>query len=206
MTATTVSDEADGQQLDLPTYKDDTNAFNGAVEHGRDFISRFPPEILDNVLSYCVLDHDPERGARMMKEGFEFEERSHVLLSLAAMSRYFHAHVEGFCRRLLIKNKELYYFKSAAERRATAEAKRSRRSERLKSQLAVKDMIVYRFELVMKLELHCIGCNEFMFRRATMANGVACCWKCDSIVLGRHMVSALSWWSYVRANGDIESH
>ena len=91
---------------DYPLYKDDLpNAFNGTVDPSLDFISKAPNEVIDNILSYLVLDHDPDRGVKI-KAG-TYKPVSHVLLSMAAMSRLFYHATEGFARRYRTKNKIL---------------------------------------------------------------------------------------------------
>lgn len=81
----------------------------------------------------------------MREEGYKFEERPHVLVSLAVMSRHFRDHVEDFSRRHLIKHRDYYNsFKSDDE---LEDAKPLRRCARVKAKV-IKDHRCYRHELV----------------------------------------------------------
>ena len=164
----------------VPNFKEDVNAFNIPIEDDKDHISSMPPELLNEVLSYFILDHDPERAVKKHATESErpfkvYEEHEHVLLSLSAMSKHFHTQVEDFSRRHMVKNKDVYRFKTNVE---IEEVKMLRRSDRIKAKPVV-DHRCYRRELTRHLELNCFGCNHFNMRRATMANAVACCRECD---------------------------
>jgi hypothetical protein len=104
------SDDEDVEEIpredEYPLYKDDLpNAFNGAVELSLDFISKAPNEVIDNILSYLLLDHDPDRGVKI-KAG-TCKPVPHVLLSIATMPRLYYYATEGFARRYRTKNKIL---------------------------------------------------------------------------------------------------
>lgn len=114
--------------VQFPKFKEDINAFS-PLDDGADYISTLPSETLDQVLSYCILDHEPERTVRMQRENAYVDNRPHALLSLAAMSQHFRDHVENFSLRQLTNNKETYRFKTNAE---ILEGKKVRRSSRLK--------------------------------------------------------------------------
>lgn len=172
-------------QPDLPLYKPEISVFDVPVEEGKDSISNIPSEVLDQVLSYCTVDHDPERAAKIHAERHKYEERSHVLLSLASMSRHFRDHVEDFSRRHLVKHKETYGFKTNAE---LQQGKVTRRSPRLLTK-PTQDHRCYRFELVRGIQRRCIKCGIVEFRRANMANGVACCNRCDEVAFPGQIVS-----------------
>ncbi|KAK3721010.1 hypothetical protein LTR37_003300 [Vermiconidia calcicola] len=174
------------QQREPPRLKDDTNAFNVPAEEDKDFISSMPSEILENILSYLILDHDPERGFKMKEQGGKFQEQTHVLLSLSAMSRHFRAHVDSFCQRHLMKHKDIYHFKTDDEIDELRGRKPRRRSDRLKAK-PNQETRVYRMDLIRALQSSCIGCGRYAGHRATMANGVACCQRCDRSALGTHM-------------------
>lgn len=165
-------------QDDLPKYKEDINAFSVPVEENKDIISGIPSEILHEILSYLIIDHDPDRTAKMHSKDAKVGEKPHVLLSLAAMSHHFHDHVEDFSQWYLIKHKDRYYFKTNAELEEARQIP-PRRSERLKQNHQGQDHRCYRIELTTVLKGRCFGCNFWTGRRAIMANGVACCEKCD---------------------------
>ena len=184
-----IKDDQGMQPVEMPKYKEDVSAFDGPVEEGKDFISRLPSETLDQILSYCLLDHDPERAVKKKAEGYKYVEQSHVLLSLASMSHHLHDHVEDFSRRHLIRHKDIYRFKTNAE---LVKQKETRRSDRLKAKTVQEDSRVYRMELVRHLQWYCFNCNAFCTRRATMVNGVAChgsyYQKCEDEAFGLQIV------------------
>ncbi|KAK5725612.1 hypothetical protein LTR15_003802 [Elasticomyces elasticus] len=62
-----------------PLFKDDLDAFHQPINEGKGFITAMPPELLDNILSYCVLDHEPEIAARAQREGKSYTRQSHCL-------------------------------------------------------------------------------------------------------------------------------
>ena len=157
-------------QPELPNYKEDINAFNTPVEDGKDYISGMPSEMLHQILSYCVLDHEPELAVRQRDEGPNFVKRPHVLLSLAAMSELFKACVESFCRVELTKHKDSYHFKSTAE---IVERGSLRRSPRIKEQ-PQRDNRCYRIELIGHLQTFCIHCGGYTDHFAAMVNTVKC--------------------------------
>lgn len=168
-------------------YKDD-HLDKLEVDATKDFISPLPTEILHTVFSYLILDHDPERGIKVEAnptKTYAFKEQPHVLLSLATMSKHFRANIESFsCYHLTMHQDTYKYFKTTA----TIDKER-RRSSRLAGKPR-NDPRVYRLELVKHLQAHCWECGWWCTRRATMANGVACCRKCEDQVFPAVMVSA----------------
>lgn len=172
-----------------PKYKEDHGAFDTPVVEGKDYISQLPSELLESILSYCVLDHEPEAGAKAFAEGYNYRPRSHVLLSLAAMSGHFKAHVESFCQREMMKHKDDYRFQTNDELMASNRHRQVRRSSRLQSK-PVEDRRCYRFEMVRYLQLKCIRCNLYCNEFAVMANAVQCCRRCQPEILGKTIVSA----------------
>ncbi|KAK5132298.1 hypothetical protein LTR08_009206 [Meristemomyces frigidus] len=106
------------------------------------------------VCSYLILDHDTDRGIKVAAQGNQFKDKSHVLLSLAAMSTRFHVLVESFSLRHLTKYDDHYEFYTNAELEEEAanrvkEASYSlRRSTRLVVAKTREDARVYRTELV----------------------------------------------------------
>ena len=178
--------EPDVKVSEMPNYKEDINAFSESAAVGKDFISKLPSETLDHILSYCILDHDPERAVKMQADYMDYKEQPHVLLSLAAMSSHFHAHVEDFSRRHLITHKDTYRFKTNAEQN---QQKKSRRSTRLKSK-GIELQRCYRMEMMKHLQWHCIHCNSFCSTPAIMANGVRCCKRCEAAAFPGQIVSS----------------
>lgn len=187
-----MEDEVEETVQPVTKYKEDVNAFSAPVDgYGTDYISGMPSEILNSILSYLILDHDPERGVKKHKVESQFRafhELPHVLLSLSAMSHHFQDHIEVFARLHLTAHKDVYRFKTTAER---DEEKKVRRSERLKEK-SVTIARCYRCELVRHLQHWCFGCNGYVTRRAVMANGVACCGPCEWRVFPGQMVSGVS--------------
>ncbi len=173
-----------------PNYKDETNAFNTPVEDGRDYISGIPAEVLQDIMSYLIRDHDPERAVKseIRWKGPDGTNRTaenpHVLKSLAAMSCHFRDQVEAFSLHELISHKTDYSFRTNAE---LEQGKEIRRSERLQTK-PKKDHRRYRHELVTHLHIHCIRCNSLSLRRGSMVNGVACCQRCDYIEFPNQIV------------------
>ena len=171
----------------VTTYKEDINAFSVPIDEDADFISRMPSEILDEILSYLLLDHDPDRAVKKhavenpkLGEKHEpYEDIPHVLLSMAAMSTRFRAHVETFSRRHLTMHAEFYRLTTTE----TLEAKRNkprRHSDRLKSKgIIAYDSRCYRKELVKIMQAYCMGCRCRVVRRHTMYNGVSSCHECE---------------------------
>ncbi|KAK3112783.1 hypothetical protein LTR53_010580 [Teratosphaeriaceae sp. CCFEE 6253] len=156
--------------------KEDFSTFDTPVDEELDFISKLPSETLDQVLSYLVLDHDPERGVKARAHGTGYKHPPHVLLSLACMSRLFRAHVESFSRRELLRNKDDYRHVTQSEIDA-----KCRRSARLQAKPPV-DTRCYRAELVQHLQTYCIECNDLTNCRAQMASGVACHLSCEDAI------------------------
>jgi hypothetical protein len=173
---------------ELPNYKEDINAFNTPVEDGKDYISNVPSEMLDRILSYCVMDHEPELAVRQRDEGSNFVKRPHVLLSLAAMSSHFKAHVESFCRLELTRNKDSYRFKSTAE---IVEQGNLRRSPRIKAK-PPPDHRCYRMELIRHLQTFCIRCGGYTDHFAAMVNTVKCHISCERVAFPGLIVSSFS--------------
>jgi len=178
---TTVADEVtDTDTIAVPQFKEDINAFSVPIDEEADFISRMPSEVLDEILSYLALDHDPDRAVKKhaaeTTKGYYYEP-SHVLLSVAAMSSRFRGHVEDFAQRQLTMHAEKYYFHSNEQLAERDNDKPRRRSERLKSK-GVLETRCYRLELVRALQLQCMVCNRVTGYRDTMNNGVACCRNC----------------------------
>ena len=207
----TSAEDEDVEELPTwPRYKDDLlNAFNGEVDPSLDFISKAPVEIIDNILSFLILDHDPERGVKM-KNG-DYKARPHVLISMSAMSRLFYHATEGFARRFLMKNKEalsapyisLHYrihpeqyqaylerldaWKKAAEEKAS----KLRRSSRLASRPQPVIVETSCRELLRKLQSRCALCLEYADSRGKFANTVMVCSTCEVATNGLSSVRQL---------------
>jgi hypothetical protein len=199
--------------MELPTwprYKDDLpNAFNGEVDPSLDFISKAPVEIIDSILSFLILDHDPERGVKM-KEG-NYKPRPHVLISMSAMSRLFYHATEGFARKFLVKNKEALsapyissYYRSHPEQyqaylehqdtwKKAREEKISklRRSPRISSQPQPVSAETSRGELWRTFQSRCALCLEHADTRGKFANTVKVCSTCDQAINGMSSVRQL---------------
>lgn len=174
----------------VPQYKEYIDAFTDPPGDDEDHISKLPSETLDNILSYCVLDHEPERAIRMKNEGSAFKERSHVLLSLAAMSKHFRDHVESFCRREIIRNKPDYFFLGTVQYKLDQKPPQQpvRHSPRF-NDLPIVDRRCYRMELVYGVQTMCIRCGCWGYRWAVMANAVKCHVECESKALPQTIVS-----------------
>ncbi|RMY52168.1 hypothetical protein D0865_05944 [Hortaea werneckii] len=151
--------------------KDDLIASLPPVEEsGKDLISSLPTETFHEILSYLILDHDPNRGLKLetlKRRGFK--DQPHVFLSLSVLSKHFRNNVESFCLHHLTQFKEIYGFQPAAQMDAE-----HRRSARLAAK-PKKDSRIFRVLLVKHLQTRCIHCNFYCWTRATMATGVACC-------------------------------
>ncbi|EMC91643.1 hypothetical protein BAUCODRAFT_299981 [Baudoinia panamericana UAMH 10762] len=154
-------------------YKIDRDPSWTPVDPEKDFISRLPPEILDRIVSLCVLDFDAERVINATK-------KPHVLLALATMSNTFHDVVESFCLRQLNLHRERSGFTSVI---ATTEAKATRRSVRLATQ-PQKFPRVYRQEYLEYVRTHCVVCDGYQHHRGTIYNQVACCGLCEQRAFG----------------------
>jgi hypothetical protein len=185
---------------DYPLYKDDLpNAFNGTVDQSLDFISRAPTEVIDNILSYLVLDHDPDRGVKI-KAG-TYKPVPHVLLSMAAMSRLFYHSTEGFARRYRTKNKlpqrpaidwspwptVAAQMKLREEEEHEKEHNR-RRSVRIANIPRPETHDFHRRKLWCDLTSHCAICLESGWRPGELANHVTVCETCERSVFGEIMV------------------
>jgi hypothetical protein len=203
-----ISDDEEGVE-ELPTwprYKDDLpNAFNGEVDPSLDFISKTPVEIIDNILSFLILDHDPERGVKM-KEGRY--KRPHVLISMSAMSHLFYHATEGFAHKFLTMNHEalsvpsyLHYWRNNPEllQRVTAnmevnvkarteQKSRLRRSSRIANQPQEEPRKVHRMELCRALQSKCAVCLQYADTPGKFANAVSICKECERDVNGPFVV------------------
>lgn len=190
-------DEEGVEELPVwPRYKDDLpNAFNGKVDPSQDFISKAPVEIIDNILSFLILDHDPDRGVKM-KEG-NYKARPHVLISMSAMSKLFYHAVEGFAQRFYTNphNPKHYqaFRKQIQEREKAAEERvsKQRRSSRLASQPKPETVKIYRTELLRTFQNRCAICLNHCWTVGKFANTVSICNDCESSVNGRIMVCQL---------------
>jgi hypothetical protein len=196
-------DEDDVEELPVwPRYKDDLpNAFNGEVDPSQDFISKAPVEIIDNILSFLILDHEPDRGVKM-KEG-TYKPRPHVLISMSAMSKLFYHATEGFARRFLAKHEfalsnplDVYYRKNPEQYQAMLEQREEfqkareernsklRRSSRLADQPQPNVLNIYRNELVWKFQSRCAACLGYAHTRGKFANTVMICGDCEKSING----------------------
>lgn len=204
-----MSDDEEGVE-ELPTwprFKDDLpNAFNVEVDPSQDFISKTPVEIIEHILSFLILDHDPERGVKM-KEG-NYKQRSHVLISMSAMSHLFYHATEGFAHRFLTINQEalsvpsyFHYWRNNPEllQRVTANMEeqdkareernnRLRRSSRIASQPQEAPRKVHRMELCRALQSKCAVCLEHADMPGKFANAVSICAECEEHVNGEYVV------------------
>jgi len=207
-----LSDDEEGV-VELPTwprYKDDLpNAFNGEVDPSLDFISKTPVEIIDHILSFLVLDHDPERGVKM-KEG-NYKWRPHALISMSAMSHLFYHATEGFAHKFLTMNQETlsvpYYVhycrndpemlrrvtESMEKQKKAAEERKSRlrRSARIADQPQEEPREVHRIKLWRTLQSKCAVCLKHAYTPGKFANAVSICAKCESSTNGTFVVRQL---------------
>ena len=204
----TPSDEEGVEELPTwPRYKDDLpNAFNGDVDPSLDFISKAPVEIIDNILSFLILDHDPERGVKM-REG-NHKSHCHVLISMSAMSQLFYHATEGFAHKFLTMNHKalsvpyyVHYWRGNPEllQRVMANAEehekvmeeresRRRRSSRIANQPKEEPREVYRIKLCRTLQSKCAVCLKHADTPGKFANAVSICSDCESSVNGPFMV------------------
>jgi len=202
------NDEEGVEELPIwPRYKDDLpNAFNGEVDPSQDFISNIPVEIIDNILSFVLLDHDPERGVKMKESNYK--PRPHAIISMAAMSQLFYHATEGFAHKFLMKNRETLstprYFRylpkdpelvqsitahvEAADKAKKERDSRLRRSTRLANQPQLEPRKVYRVKLCRELRYVCAICLKFAEAPGKLANAVSICSSCESSINGPFMV------------------
>jgi hypothetical protein len=207
-----LSDDEEGVE-ELPTwprYKDDLpNAFNGEVDPSQDFISKTPVEIIDHILSFLVLDHDPERGVKMKESSYK--RRPHALISMSAMSHLFYHTTEGFAHKFLIMNQEalsvpyyVHYCRKTPEmlqritanmeehKKATEERKsRLRRSARIAGQPQEEPRAVHRIRLLRRLQSNCAVCLKYADTPGKFANAVSICKDCESSTNGSNLVRQL---------------
>jgi hypothetical protein len=188
-----------------PLYKDDLpNAFNGAVDPSKDFFSKAPNEVIDNILSYLVLDHVPDRGVKMKAGTYKLVP--HVLISMAAMSRLFYHATEGLARRYLTKHKlglpdppidwshdpeMMVLMKSHEEREREKEREKERnrrRSVRIANILKPETREFYRKTLLDELRSHCALCHKYCWRAGKLASQVSVCEGCELSTFGSIMV------------------
>lgn len=169
-----------------PRYKDDLpNAFNGEVDPEKNFISQAPLEVVDNILSFLILDHDPDRGVKE-KEG-DHKPRPHVLLSMAAMSKAFYHATESFAERFMARN-NLALTPYEARVEAYHNRRVRRRSARLADKPQPKTAVIFRTKLIAKLRLKCAVCFTWATGRGTFANAVAVCPGCEHAEHGHVLV------------------
>ncbi|KAK5724828.1 hypothetical protein LTR15_004877 [Elasticomyces elasticus] len=155
--------------------KIDLAAFELPVDPDKDFISRTPPEVIDNILSFCVRDHDPEVATRTGRRS------RHALISLAAMSTLFRDCVESFSQRQLMLKPELSQFKTTAEKEAAKPDrwKPTRRSTRVAAKPREDDRI-YRVEFVRFLLRRCVACDVWCYAGSIMLSNVSYCTQCEA--------------------------
>jgi hypothetical protein len=190
-----------------PRYKDDLpNAFNGEVDPSQDFISKTPVEVMDNILEFLVLDHDPELGVKMKESNYK--RRPHALVSMSAMSHLFYHAAEGFAHRFLTMNQEklsvpsyVHWWRNNPEllQRVTANMEqnekvreernsRLRRSSRIANQPQEEPRKVHRMELCRALQRKCAVCLDFADTPGKFANAVSICKECEEAVNGEFVV------------------
>lgn len=213
-------DEESVEGLPLwPRYKDDLpNAFNGEVDPSLDFISKAPVEIIDNILSFLILDHEPE--LEVQKKQGNYKTRPHVLVSMSAMSRLFYHATEGFAHKFLKKNKkaisapwfacfkisnpELYQSLLKQKKEAITH---QRRSPRLASKSQLEPHKVCRTELLQALQSKCAICLDRAYAKGKFANLVALCAGCEQSVSGPCLVCQLviirGWYNANRATQTL---
>jgi len=187
---------------DYPLYKDDLpNAFNGDVDPNLDFFSKAPNEVIDNILSYLVLDHDPDFGIKV-KAG-TYNPVPHVLLSMAAMSRLFYHATESFARRYRTRNKlnlpvpgiywpqhpEVFARLKASREREQDKERDKRRSIRIANAPKPEIHEVHRKALCTDSRCHCVMCHKPGWRPGKLANQVTVCEVCERSVFGAILVS-----------------
>lgn len=201
-------DEESAEELQTwPRYKDDLpNAFNGEVDSSQDFISKTPVEIIDNILEFLILDHDPELGVKMKESNFK--HRPHVLISMSTMSRLFYHAIEGFAHKFLTMNQEklsvpsyIHWWRNNPEllQRVTANMEqndkareernsRLRRSTRIGNQPQEEPRKIHRIELCRALQRKCAVCLDFADTPGKFANAVSICKECEEDVNGEFVV------------------
>lgn len=195
-------DDKDVEELPLlphwPRYKDDLpNVFNGKVDPEKDFISKVPVEVIDSILSFLLLDHDPELGVKEKKGGYK--PRPHVLISMAAMSKLFYHATEGHAQRFLIKNKDALTpspsyanedWYRAREKAIEDKENSKRRSTRIANQPKPEVVQIYRKQLLSKLRWRCAVCFSWTgsYAGGKFANAVSVCRGCERIDHGYAMV------------------
>lgn len=201
------SDDEEGvEELPVwPRYKDDLpNAFNGEVDPSQDFISKAPVEIIDNILSFLILDHDPDRAIRI-KEG-DYTSRPHVFLSMSAMSKLFYHATEGFAHRFLVKNKEaiaapwfhyhpgirpetfLYLTEMQEKHNEKKKGQVVRRSTRLACKPQPEKPEACRMKYLEVMKSRCAICLDRHWDRGQFANLVVVCKKCNESMNGSCIV------------------
>jgi hypothetical protein len=183
---------------EYPLYKDDLpNAFNGAVDPSRDFFSKAPNEVIDNILSYLVLDHQPDRGVKMKARTYNDKPLVyHVLLSMAAMSQLFYHATEGFAQRYRTKHKLdaprdwSGYPWMLDKLKADEETERNRRrSVRIAEIPKPETHDFHRNKLLSDLRSKCAICLTRLWRPGKLANQVTVCEGCERSVFGTMVVS-----------------
>lgn len=179
------SDDEDVEEIPhYPKYKDDLpNAFNGEVDPSKNYISKVPTEVIDNIISFLLLDHDPDRGLKVKERAWY--ARPHVLLSMAAMSRVFYHATEGLAKRMLLKHTEL---SPESLHGRPKDGKELRRSERISNKPQLEHHQVYRLELLQKLRWICIFCFRYAPNQAKFANSICICEGCELREYGATMV------------------
>lgn len=179
-----------------PRYKDDLpNAFNGDVDPEKDFISKAPVEIIDSIIWYLQLDHDPDQGVKAKEKSSK--PHTHVLMSMAAMSRLFYHATESFARRFLKKNEktlnprigwenEKWYQDSVKAQKERDD--RRRRSARLAAVPQPKIVEIYRKELCDRFQWRCAICLKCAYSSCKFSNAVNLCMSCEQDIHGPTMV------------------
>lgn len=166
-----------------PRYKIEPRdrPFSGSVEDNKGFINAVPVELMHEIFSYLVMDHDPDFAIKECGQDDSLKSRPHVLLSMAAMSRRFAALVESFSERNLTQHKKFYRFQTDAEKAQEVESKRV--SPRYLS-ARTRTQRVYRLELLNAIQCRCFECGRDFTLRAAMCNGVAAHASCELRMFG----------------------
>lgn len=172
-----------------PKYKDDLpNAFNGEVDPSKDYISKVPCEVIDNIISFLLLDHDPERGVKDQARGHRnYGIQPHALLSVAAMSRLFYHATESYAKRLTIKHPYLSSRLRLPQPRLE-HGKGLRRSGRIANITQPERREIYRVQIVRELQYACVFCFRWSTEPAKLANAVCICRACEEKEFGDLMV------------------
>ena len=129
-----------------------------------DYLTPIPPEILQNIISYLLAEHNPDRTAEHYRPSrFEGPGPDHTLDFLAATCRTLRLEVMDFALHFRLQHGEIMKFKRG----------------KLRTAPKWRGFLRGPYGLIEFIHSYCVFCGKESVRWAVLANGLKCCRYCD---------------------------